>query len=445
MPFFHRDKPLIARRGLHFDLKGTPPTPRRQIELVELMAQARLNLALVEWEDTFCWSSFPELRNETAYSERHVGTLLRRSEELGIEVVPLVQCLGHMENVLIRRRFRHLREVPDVPGDLCPLNPEGRKVVARMIDDVIRIHGARISHFHLGGDEAGTLGSCPRCRKFASRHGRAALYIQHVLPLLEHLLERGIRPILWDDMMREWTLDELKRISAMADLMAWSYGADVFERFKPDVLDRYARSGATVWGASCFKGESLCRDVPESGTRIQNILSWTKEASKRPMAGLVATGWGRYSTLMVPSETIESALDMLVLAGAAFWDGSLPPNAVGAAGKFLCSGTRRSLAGKRFERCVKASMALKEWRESVSRSLEWAECQAQFAGEPDRTNERYLSRRGFDGLMREGDKIGRDFIRAHSGLIPAIWLGRYVKSRTVPLRRRIDAIYGIKS
>ena len=41
------------------------------------------------------------------------STILDAAEKLGIDVIPLVQSFGHVENVLARKRFRHLREVPN--------------------------------------------------------------------------------------------------------------------------------------------------------------------------------------------------------------------------------------------------------------------------------------------------------------------------------------------
>jgi hypothetical protein len=66
--------------------------------------------------------------------------------------------------------------------------------------------------------------------------------------------------------------------------------------------------------------------------------------------------------VMAPSETIETALDLLVISGAAFWDGSLPGNAVDAARTFLRRGLSGRLAGPQFDRCHKAASAMKDWR-----------------------------------------------------------------------------------
>lgn len=441
MSLFTRSSPIVRYRGIHFDLKGVPPTPARHLELLRLMHSARLNVALVEWEDTYPWTAFPELRNETAYSEAHVRRFLAQAAELGIQVIPLTQCFGHMENLLLKKRFCRLREVPNDPRDLCPLKPGSRRVLLAMIDDVLRTHAGAITHYHLGGDEAATLGSCPACRRFARRHGKAALYLKHVRPLLEHLGERGIRPILWDDMMRGWSITELKALAPMADLMAWSYGNDPFVWLKRETLDRYAAAGVTLWGASCFKGgDGITADVTLVDNRAANMLAWAQEARRRPLAGIVATGWSRYSVCVVPCETIEVGLDALVLAGATAWDGRLPRNPVQAARKFLKRKVCATVAG-RFETCLTASAALGEWRKQAAASwtILHAEALCSVSGEPERRNDRECAevKDGMNALLREGERLGREFIRAHRGLVPAIWLERYVASRLQPFRDRL--------
>lgn len=322
MPFFENQEPAAEIRGVHLDLKGLPPTPERLLELLELFAAVRLNCVLVEWEDAYPWQTYPELRSQTAYSLDFVLEFLNCARRLGLSVIPLVQSLGHLENVLSKERFSHLRELPNDVGELCPSKPEGREVLFHMIEDVLTTHHGLITHFHLGGDEAWSMGSCLQCRAFVAERGKASLYHEHVAPLLEVLGKRGIRPILWDDMMRHWPEDELQRIAPHSDLMAWSYAPDPFQRLGKEVLDRYAEAGIIIWGASAFKGaDGPFVDLPDVERRAANLMAWAEEAGRRPLAGLIATGWSRYNAFLAPCEGLESSLDCLVLAGASMWDG----------------------------------------------------------------------------------------------------------------------------
>lgn len=48
MSLFHRKSPAVKRRGIHFDLKGSPPTASRLLELIDLAAGLQANCALME-------------------------------------------------------------------------------------------------------------------------------------------------------------------------------------------------------------------------------------------------------------------------------------------------------------------------------------------------------------------------------------------------------------
>jgi len=135
--FFSHNKPVVAIRGIHLDLKGLPPTPERLFEVLDLAYESRINCLLVEWEDTYPWKIYPELKNQTAYSTGTIRKFLDKAKNLNIEIIPLVQSFGHMENVLSKKRFKNLREVPDNVSDLCPLKKESHDTILKMIKDIL--------------------------------------------------------------------------------------------------------------------------------------------------------------------------------------------------------------------------------------------------------------------------------------------------------------------
>ena len=53
-----------------------------------------------------------------------------------------------------------------------------------------------VQRFHPGGDEASTLGKHPDTAAYAKQFDKAALYMRHVQPLMDHLNERWARPML---------------------------------------------------------------------------------------------------------------------------------------------------------------------------------------------------------------------------------------------------------
>ena len=134
---FGSDAPVVPIRGVHMDLKGTPPTPERFERHLELFARLRYNAVLIEWEDTFPYAVDERFRCETAYTAEQVRRFCDRARKLGMEVVPLVQCLGHMETPLSVADYAPLREVPHRADVLNPLADGARELVERMVEDVL--------------------------------------------------------------------------------------------------------------------------------------------------------------------------------------------------------------------------------------------------------------------------------------------------------------------
>jgi hexosaminidase len=370
------------------------------------------------------------LRCETAYSDEVVGKFMKNCGGLDIEVIPLLQSFGHMQNVLLRERFAPLREVEGATADLCPSNPEAVPLIVEMIDDLLGLH-AGITHLHLGGDEVASLGSCGKCNKAVEEFGKDGLYLKHITPLLKHVISHSVRPILWDDMMRAWPEDALAKLGAKADLMCWSYAANPFKGVTPEIMDRFADAGVTMWAGSAFKGaDGPSVDIPNPDVRSVNMAAWSGEARARDMRGVVATGWSRYSTDTVPCEGLEASLDMLALAGVSMWNGTTEGATAERLDEFLSSGDLAELAGERFVACRAASRDLNAWRGNewpFTRLLD----QAAVAGEPER-----MSPTGIRNMLvrqrkyiEKGDVVGDAWRRAHAGLVDDVWLDRYCRAR----------------
>src|SRR5690349_16494839 len=102
--------PAIPVRGLQLDLKGLAPMPPRLLSLLRLASASGYNAVIVEWEDAFPWTCDPRYRAKTAYSAETVAQFHHEATRLHLDVIPLVQCLGHMETPLSQPGNERLRE-----------------------------------------------------------------------------------------------------------------------------------------------------------------------------------------------------------------------------------------------------------------------------------------------------------------------------------------------
>ena len=325
---FNRSIPIVKNRGVHLDLKGIPPTFRRLMEIIDLYSFLRIDFLLFEMEDMFPWESYPILRSKNAYSKIQMKQFYEYCKKKNIQIIPLVQSYGHLENILTKKEFAKFRERRNDPSDVCPLKGGARNIILAMIKDVLEIF-PDVTHFHLGGDEVmsffnylgfGRCPACPKCQKYMEKHGKAQLYLIQLNPLVDYLNKQGIRPILWDDMMREWTFKELKNLKKRADLMPWAYGRNPFNRSLIKAFDNFEKAGISLWGAGAYRcgGEGI---IPDLAARAENIKNWSIKARTFHLHGLVATGWARSDILTVPYGPLENALESLCLSAKIMWDG----------------------------------------------------------------------------------------------------------------------------
>lgn len=320
-----RDWPALALRGVHYDLKGVMPKFDALMQSLVELSRLKLNCILLEYEDKFPWSRESGLASALALGERQLRRFLAEARARHIRVIPLVQSLGHAEMVLRHRKYARLREVCDNFYQYCPSNRGSVELVKRLIEEVVEFHPEE-PFFHVGADEAWLLGTCPRCERAAKRVGKNGLYLKHMKPVWQHVLSLGKRPITWDDMLRHFSLKELRQVPRDVVLMYWLYN-----RFEPDVatnfphLPRYLKQGFDVLGASAAKGaDGRFANLPNFDRRLRNVFAWAGVARRHGIAGVVSTAWSRYTYLLAPCEPFETVWLSLAGSAEAYWTARPP-------------------------------------------------------------------------------------------------------------------------
>ena len=445
---FSKEKAVVAKRGVHLDLKGLPPTAERFVELLKIFAAARYNVVLVEWEDSFPWTVDKRFRSSAAYTAEDIQRFRNTAKELGLELIPLVTCLGHMQTPLSVPGYEKLREVADNSGCLNPLAPGSRELIQGMVDDVLKLM-PDVKHFHLGGDEAWQLGENPKSKAFIEKHGKGALYLHHVEPILDNLNARNIRPILWHDMMIDWDSKALKSLGKKSDLMTWGYQGDPAtnkRHYNIEHIKRFVEHGITLWGATAYKGaEGYNVELPDVGGRGENAKAWMRVAQRYDYKGVVATAWSRYAVDTVQCVPIDRRLDSLVNVGVILHDG------VEAKGGLKACIDALGQIGekKRFETCKKAMTRLADTRKRGWELVQQVHEQIALCKiDPRRTSARNRA----EGLKRlkylywtvgKAESIGNEIRKSFDGLVPKVFIEEYITTRVTPLREELDALTGM--
>jgi hypothetical protein len=167
------------------------------------------------------------------------------------------------------------------------------------------------AYFHVGGDETAFLGRCQACVTRSRRVGPLGIYVEHLRRVCEWVAARGLRPILWDDILRK-NPQSAATLPKSAVLMYWDYGAvgTPVDRRKsrqavaagtadllagraldPPPYLRYRDAGHALMLAPCYSDGGL---VPLGNAA--NCRHLAQEAALHGCLGLCATHWAVFRT-----------------------------------------------------------------------------------------------------------------------------------------------------
>jgi len=171
-----RDAPDLAFRAVHYDTKHHQDRFDYVKNFIVELASFKANLLVWEWEDKFGYRKYPEIAAPGAFTIEQIQELTAFASQHHVELVPLVQGLGHVSYILKHPRFRNLREIPASNWELCPLREESYELLFDLWTEAIEATpGGRF--LHIGSDETYELGQgrdCG-CEKHAAAHGKDSL------------------------------------------------------------------------------------------------------------------------------------------------------------------------------------------------------------------------------------------------------------------------------
>ncbi len=311
-----KDAPNSAYRAIHIDLKHHIDKKEYMFHILDKMASYKLNAAIVEFEDKIKYESFPVIAAPQAWSIDEWKNWCEYAHKLNIEINPLIQGIGHADFILKHEEMKYLRENPNSDWVCCPSNDEYYKVQFGLYDDAIKAtpYG---KYLHVGGDEVGTLGICPLCKK----RGLNALELQMewLKRVSDYALKHNRIPIFWDDMVFKQVglypviLDQLppekidsvwnkhlpelnKHIKSFPKdviYMRWQYG-NANKPGNKKALKWYQDNHLKAMGATA--AQTTYAMMPLGGF-VENIKSFQIARKEIPIEGVLCTAWDDASPL----------------------------------------------------------------------------------------------------------------------------------------------------
>jgi len=223
------DYPALKMRGAFLifapDLRWYPGSQTPTLDylkgVLRTLSEYKMNTLVIEYGDKFPYSKHLALNHREAFSINEIHELVEYADSCRIRIIPLLQCLGHLDYVLIHEQYAHLREGGGEGRQVCPLNPESFELFCDLAGEILDAH-PQAAYLHVGGDETRELGDCPLCRKEAEKVGKGGLYLDYLNSVCAWVKQEGRTAIVWDDMLCTYpeVLDKLDRDVV---IMYWDY------------------------------------------------------------------------------------------------------------------------------------------------------------------------------------------------------------------------------
>ncbi len=197
-------EPAIGFRAVHICV--FPETTFEFLEkIVYLAAISRYTHIVIEFWGMIALESFPEMAWPQAYTKEQIRALCRRANSLGLEVIPMLQHLGHAAMarqgasgkhvVLDKAPWLEYLYKPGFYGWVWDYEkPCVRELLKNIRDELIEISG-KGEYFLLGCDEADDLGQGEDSAKVAHD------LCEYLNEVSDDLKSKGRRAVIWADML----------------------------------------------------------------------------------------------------------------------------------------------------------------------------------------------------------------------------------------------------
>lgn len=191
-----REKPQFESCGVMVDVSRDAVLKIDTIkDIMRRMAKAGLNQFMLYMEDVYEIEDYPYFGYMRGrYTKSELKKIVRYGNLLGIETIPCIQTLAHLQKAL---RWDAFDGISDQPSILLIDEPETYKLIEEMIKMLRECHTS--AQIHIGMDEAHGVG----LNKYYAKHGatdRFALFLRHLNRVAEIAEKYNFKPMMWSDM-----------------------------------------------------------------------------------------------------------------------------------------------------------------------------------------------------------------------------------------------------
>lgn len=294
--FETRETPAYDSVGTFFDNSRNavmrPATIKRWIRMLALMGQDTMYLYTEDTYEVPERPYFGYMRGR--FTREEIRGCDRYARLFGIELVPCIQTLAHLNAAL---RWDDFRGVTDC-GDILLA---GEDKTYELIDDMLGAISGMYStdRINIGMDEAEMVG----LGKYLSLHGfenRFDIMLRHLWRVTELCRKHGLRPMMWSDMFFKLlfggyygagTVDKelLKKVPKDVALVYWNYYSLDKSDYDWDIKNHLAFGREVLFAGGAWKWSGF---APAIGFSLRAGREALKSCRENGIKRIMLTAWG---------------------------------------------------------------------------------------------------------------------------------------------------------
>ncbi len=284
--------------ALQLDLARQVESVQYIKDYIDFAKENGYNTVFLYLEATIKVDCVPFFRADESYTPDEIREIVAYGNEKGIDIIPALENLAHMEKFFRHKELAFMTECTDAAVDgrgifsglgdcLCSNNPKAIEFVDTYYRQVMELFTSK--YVHAGLDEPFDYAVCPVCtEKLKNGATKADFFYDHVMHTYDLVKAAGKTMMMWDDFFVY--LDIVDKLPRDIIMCTWNY--DFIQDEIPghwvnckkrDYLKLYDQLGFTYM---------FCTYANKSGS-LFNVDSLTNYADKYHPMGALMTAWIR--------------------------------------------------------------------------------------------------------------------------------------------------------
>ncbi|MBU1142291.1 MAG: beta-N-acetylhexosaminidase [Firmicutes bacterium] len=257
------------------------------------------------------------------YSKLELKDLVEFASHFGMEIVPYIQTLAHLNSIFRHHDYRSINDTGDI---LLADEPRTYELIENMLKTTKSIFTSK--KINIGMDEAWMLG----LGKYLTKHGytdRMDIMISHLDQVLSLCKKYDYEPSMWADMffhlttggyfnpgVLEFSEEIKKRVPQDVELVYWDYYQVSEQKYTDKFTSLKSLTNNYAYAGGAWKWIGL---APLNAFSIRSMSLAISAAKKANVKNYVFTSWGDNGA----EASIFSILPTLIYIAGEFYEDTL--------------------------------------------------------------------------------------------------------------------------